>query len=450
MNAARKLDKVKVRMMQDKRHAFFVSLLMKLGEEFRTTVERAATDWKTLLWNEEWVKETDVSLLQDVSVHEVMHVVQMHHQQLQIAKARHPMLSLEDHNICMDFEINSLMVKWGFGPAIGNIGVMPDKHPFDFPRDLTYLQYAKLVAGKAEKEEEEGQSTCKEDGSPGEDNGSTGRGNGSTGRGNGSTGRGNDSPGEGNDSPGEDDGSPGEGEGPAPGHCVATQDYIDNSPSQVTASQAGGEDEIEEHRSFVEQAVASAVCDARSRGELPGAMEQDLGKATVRRKNWKEILRDHMEMARGSDYATFNRLNKRYADIKMPTMQSEGIDSIALLNDTSGSCYCEEADMAWEFIAGLREEMEFHATVIQHDSRVTSIQECDPCEGIDRKKHGGGGTCHVEALERAQDCDPNVIIAFTDLETRFPQEPPSIPVVWVVFGRHVNPPFGEVVLIEKE
>ncbi len=450
MNAARKLEKVKVRMMQDKRHAFFVSLLMKLGEEFRTTVERAATDWKTLLWNEEWVKETDVSLLQDVSVHEVMHVVQMHHQQLQIAKARHPMLSLEDHNICMDFEINSLMVKWGFGPAIGNIGVMPDKHPFDLPRDLTYLQYAKLVAGKAEKEEEESQSTCKEDGSPGEDNGSTGRGNGSTGRGNGSTGRGNDSPGEGNDSPGEDDGSPGEGEGPAPGHCVATQDYIDNSPSQVTASQAGGEDEIEEHRSFVEQAVASAVCDARSRGELPGAMEQDLGKATVRRKNWKEILRDHMEMARGSDYATFNRLNKRYADIKMPTMQSEGIDSIALLNDTSGSCYCEEADMAWEFIAGLREEMEFHATVIQHDSRVTSIQECDPCEGIDRKKHGGGGTCHVEALERAQDCDPNVIIAFTDLETRFPQEPPSIPVVWVVFGRHVNPPFGEVVLIEKE
>ena len=442
MKAKRKLEKVKVRMMQDKRHAFFVSLLMKLGEEFRTTVERAATDWKTLLWNEEWVKETDVSLLQDVSVHEVMHVVQMHHQQLQVARARHQRLSLEDHNICMDFEINTLMVKWGFGPAIGNMGVMPDEHPFDFPRDLTYLQYAKLVADKkefprpAEKEEEEGQSTCEGNDSPGE--------------GNDSPGEDDDSPGESSDSLGEDDGSPGEGEGPAPGHCVATQDYIDSSPSQVTASQAGGEDEIEEHRSFVEQAVASAVCDARSRGELPGTMEQDLGKATVRRKNWKDILRDHMEMARGSDYATFNRLNKRYADIKMPTMQSEGVDSIALLNDTSGSCYCEEADMAWEFIAGLREEMEFHATVIQHDSRVTSIQECDPCEDIDRKKYGGGGTCHVEALERAQDCEPNVIIAFTDLETRFPQEPPSIPVVWVVFGRHVNPPFGEVVIIEKE
>ena len=62
---------------------------------------------------------------------------------------------------------------------------------------------------------------------------------------------------------------------------------------------------------------------------------------------------------------------------------------------------------------------------------------------------GGGGTAFATALAdlAADEEPPACVVYLTDLEGSFPQEPPEMPVLWLVFGQPLETPvapFGKV------
>jgi predicted metal-dependent peptidase len=63
---------------------------------------------------------------------------------------------------------------------------------------------------------------------------------------------------------------------------------------------------------------------------------------------------------------------------------------------------------------------------------------------------GGGGTDHRCVFDwvAAAAFDPAVVVCLTDLDTRFPDHPPAVPVLWAQVGStRIDPPFGTVVPI---
>lgn len=87
--------------------------------------------------------------------------------------------------------------------------------------------------------------------------------------------------------------------------------------------------------------------------------------------------------------------------------------------------------------------------ICYHDTQVHSVQEWDRHDGpIEFKGVGGGGTDHVPCFEWVKDKDlnPCVMICFTDLQTRFPEEVPPYAVFWVTVAGG-KAPFGRVLEI---
>jgi predicted metal-dependent peptidase len=63
---------------------------------------------------------------------------------------------------------------------------------------------------------------------------------------------------------------------------------------------------------------------------------------------------------------------------------------------------------------------------------------------------GGGGTSFGPALATLTEADepPACVVYLTDLDGSFPEDPPPMPVIWLVFGQPLAPPtapFGKIV-----
>ena len=106
---------------------------------------------------------------------------------------------------------------------------------------------------------------------------------------------------------------------------------------------------------------------ARAEGKLPDAVEETVRGAHVARLDWRALLRRHMTDAAKSDYS-WSAPNLRFIDggLYLPSIRSEGIETLAVIVDTSGSL---PADILAEFWAEVREI----ATEIQ-PKRVVVLQ----------------------------------------------------------------------------
>lgn len=121
-----------------------------------------------------------------------------------------------------------------------------------------------------------------------------------------------------------------------------------------------------------------------------------------------------------------------------------------LLVDTSGSIGQEQIDLIAGFLEGVLSANPGKLTVIYHDHKVQGVEEWTPEDGpLELHPVGGGGTSHVPAFQEIENrgLEPSVILAATDLETCFPDDP-GIPTIWVaVEDNGVLPPFGQYVCI---
>ena len=186
-----------------------------------------------------------------------------------------------------------------------------------------------------------------------------------------------------------------------------------------------------------DEAMHQALSIARAEGKAPGGVEETVRNAHTTTLDWRTLLRRYMTDAARRDYS-WSLPNRRFIDsgLYLPSIRSEGIDTIAVIIDTSGSV---PAQTLSEFWAELREVVDEirpeRIIVLQVDAALRDSAEYTaddlPAEIVLK---GRGGTDFRPGFEwlDEQGIRPGVCLYFTDMEcSSYPEAEPGFPVLWV-------------------
>ena len=186
-----------------------------------------------------------------------------------------------------------------------------------------------------------------------------------------------------------------------------------------------------------DEAMHQALNIARAEGKVPGQVEETVKGAHASTLDWRTLLRRYMTDAAKSDYS-WSLPNRRFIDsgLYLPSIRSEGIETIAVIVDTSGSLPAATLAAFWaelrEVAAEIRPES---VVVLQVDAAVQDAAEYAPDELPEEiALKGRGGTDFRPGFEwlDAQGIQPAVCLYFTDMEcSSYPEAEPGFPTVWV-------------------
>ncbi len=206
------------------------------------------------------------------------------------------------------------------------------------------------------------------------------------------------------------------GEGPLPGL----------SPAARTAEEQAWD-----------EAMHQAASLARAEGKLPGAVGETVRSAHAARLDWRALLRRHMTDAARSDYS-WSAPNPRFIDsgLYLPSIRSEGIGTIAVIVDTSGSLPADRLAAFWTEVREVAAELQpERVVVLQVDAAVQDAAEYsafDLPETITVRGRGGTDFRPGFAWLDEQGVRPAVCLYFTDMRcSRYPGSEPDFPVLWV-------------------
>ena len=197
-------------------------------------------------------------------------------------------------------------------------------------------------------------------------------------------------------------------------------------------------------------AVARAESTARARGELPAGLGRTVDAVLRPPADWRAVLREFVAAAARNDYS-WARPNRRFLahGLYLPGLHSEELGDVVVAVDTSGSIGAAELGLFAAELDALLSAFDCTATVLYHDAAVQSVQTWRPTDGpFVLAPVGGGGTDHVCVFDwlDASGLAPACVVCLTDLDTRFPDRVPAVPVLWAVAGEApAVPPFGRVV-----
>lgn len=203
-----------------------------------------------------------------------------------------------------------------------------------------------------------------------------------------------------------------------------------------------------------DQAMHQAASIARAEGNLPGSVEDTVNGAHRSALDWQDLLRRYMRDAMARDYS-WSVPNRRFIDqgIYLPSIRSDGIDTIVFIIDTSISIWSrpEVLAMFWSEIRQIATEISPERIfVLQVDVVLQKVEEFSGNDLPDELiLKGKGGTDFRPGFEWLADenIQPGVCVYFTDMEcTDYPDEP-TFPVIWCDWGgpssARYREPWGE-------
>ena len=126
-----------------------------------------------------------------------------------------------------------------------------------------------------------------------------------------------------------------------------------------------------------DEAMHQALSIARAEGKAPGGVEETVRNAHASTFDWGTLLRRYMTDAARSDYS-WSVPNRRFIDsgLYLPSIRSEGIDTIVVIIDTSGSVPGQTLAEFWaelrEVVDGVRPQTVF---VLQVDAALRDAAE---------------------------------------------------------------------------
>ena len=239
---------------------------------------------------------------------------------------------------------------------------------------------------------------------------------------------------------GGDDGAPpshdpaGTGEvmdSPAGGGCAGGNAGEGSAAPDLSAAAATAEEQA------WDEAMHQALSLAKAEGKLPGAVEETVRGAHLSRLDWPTLLRRHMTDAARSDYS-WSLPNLRFIDggLYLPSIRSEGIDTVAVLTDTSRSLPTGILGEFWTEVRKIAEELRpERVVVLQVDTAVRHAAEYsadDLPEEIVVRGRGGTDFRPGFAWLEEHGVRPGVCLYFTDMEcSRYPDAEPPFPVLWI-------------------
>ena len=418
-----------------RKQPFFGSLVLRLPLRADPTRKTLASDGREIRYSPGWVAETDAHLIETAMARVVMACALKHH-------TRRGERDPERWQTASQLVTHALLRDAGFT-------LPPGAQAWE---DVSVEQaYDRLP--------EPGEGDPGGDGDPAQYGGNAGGGDGSDDPGD-SLG---DDQGQGDhdaDRQDQDDSHGREGaSGAPPSHDPSGTGEVMDADTRSGDGSGLGEtsvDTVAEEQAW-DEAMHQALSIARAEGKAPGGVEETVRNAHASTLAWRTLLRRYMTDAARSDYS-WSLPNRRFIDsgLYLPSIRSEGIDTIAVIIDTSGSLPAQTLAGFWaelrEIAAEIRPE---RVIVLQVDAALRDAAEYsadDLPEEITLK--GRGGTDFRPGFEwlDEQGIQPSLCLYFTDLEcSSYPEAEPVFPVIWVDHSKSSSeanaPPWGDRIVI---
>ena len=263
--------------------------------------------------------------------------------------------------------------------------------------------------------------------------------------------------------PGDAAGSPGQdapaGDGDPPSHDPAGTGEVMDAPARGAGEEDDGASsgdtplDVAAEEQAWDEAMHQAVSLAKAQGSRPGRIEETLRDAHRSLLDWRVLLRQYLVSAARDDYR-WSVPNRRFIDagLYLPSMHCEGIDTLAVLIDTSDSLDTDTLATFWTELRAAAEALRPHTlAVVQVDTEVqeaTVYRFGDLPEELVVKGRGGTDFRPGFAWLDREGITPRCCLYLTDMECdRYPEAPPPYPVLWCNWGpappEPLREPWGE-------
>ena len=402
-----------------RRQPFFGSLVLRLPLRPDPSRETLATDGHEIRYSPEWIAETEAHLIETAMARVVMACALKHH-------TRRGERDPERWQMASQLVTHALIRDAGFT-------LPPDAEAWD---DLTVEQaYDRLPAP-----EDGGNSDT---GDPADSTGPANSNDGGEDRdqdgGDGDTGGPDDEDGDGQSRDGSGHGEDGPSDAPPSHDPAGTGEVMDASARDGEGDDESGETPVDvaaEEQAW-DEAMHQALNIAKAEGKVPGRVQETVKGAHAGTLDWRTLLRRYMIDAAKSDYS-WSLPNRRFIDsgLYLPSIRSEGIETIAVIVDTSGSLPAATLAAFWAELREVATEIKPESVVVlQVDAALQDAAEYAPDELPEEiALKGRGGTDFRPGFEwlDEQGIQPAVCLYFTDMEcSRHPEAEPGFDVVWV-------------------
>ena len=246
------------------------------------------------------------------------------------------------------------------------------------------------------------------------------------------------------DSQGKSEADPSPGDGPPSDGQPEPQDGPSGKgPGSAGEVRDAPKEQEDQLRTDWQIATIQAANQAKSRGQLPGGLEDLLESITNPAVDWKAALRKFMQSAAKNDFS-WRRPSRRYVaqGFYLPEIHSESMPPVLIGIDTSSSISNEELNaFASELSAIMRECQPEKTHVVYCNTRVHKTEEFDADEEIKfgRVERGGTDLRAIVTYAEEQDFEFAACVIFTDCETPFPDTEPDFPLMWCTKSNIVAP-----------
>ena len=210
-----------------------------------------------------------------------------------------------------------------------------------------------------------------------------------------------------------------------------------------------------------DEVMHQALSLAKAQGKSPGAVEETIRGAHASVLDWRTLLRRYMTDAARSDYS-WTLPNRRFIDdgLYLPSIRSEGIDTIAVIIDISASLPARTLAAFWTEVREIAAELQPETVVVlQVDAALQDAADYaagELPEEITLKGRGGTDFRPGFAWLTEQGLRPCCCLYFTDMECdSYTEDEPGYPVLFCDWGPAGGtwgnpPPWGEHISIAPE
>ena len=231
----------------------------------------------------------------------------------------------------------------------------------------------------------------------------------------------------------------GAGDGQPSEDPAGTGEIMDAAPGADASDNPDAPDFTQEEQDW-DEAMHQALNLARAEGKAPGAIKETIEAAHRSTLDWRSLLRRYMTDTAARDYS-WSMPNRRFIDsgLYLPSIRSEGMDSIAVIVDSSGSVDRDTLAAFWSEIRQVAAEIEPRSVIVlQVDAALQDEQHYHPHQlppRLDVKGRWGTDFRPGFARLAEQHIRPAVCLYFTDMDcSDYPETRPDFPVLWCNYG----------------
>ena len=200
------------------------------------------------------------------------------------------------------------------------------------------------------------------------------------------------------------------------------------------------------------QLAREALAKMQKMGELPGGIERFFVPQPEPKIDWRHELRGCIESYYKNDYRIMPPSKKLlYAGTYLPSLDSDYLRAVIAI-DSSGSV---DEMLLGQFISEAESLLlafpNHRVDLLVCDAKVQSHRTFYGGEPLAYELKGGGGTDFRPVFEyiEMQLPDTQLLLYFTDLQGRFPDNEPLCETVWIV-PEAAEVPFGRMILMQEE